>query len=99
MPSQLVGTTTTSALTGDTYIRGDTPANVAFITNKIRNDAVNGFPIYPGAFSNTGLLIIPNRGILQAKPGDVVAVDSVTGWPILISSAAIAAGGSLWVIA
>lgn len=99
MPSQLVGTTTTSVLVGDTYIRGDTPGSVAFITNRIKNDAVNGFPIYPGAFSNTGLLTIPNRGILQAKPGDVVAVDTVTGWPILISAAAIAAGGSSWVIA
>jgi hypothetical protein len=98
MPSQLVGTTTTSVLVGDTFIRGDTPGNVAFITNKIKNDAVNGFPIYPGAFSNTGMLYVPNRGVLQAKPGDVIATDPITGWPILISAAAIAAGGSSWVI-
>jgi hypothetical protein len=99
MPSQLVGSTTTSILVGETYIRGDTAANIAFITNRIKNDAINGFPIYPGAFSNTGLLTIPNRGILQVKPGDVIATDPVTGWPILISAAAIAAGGSSWVVA
>lgn len=97
MPTAVVGTALTNSLTGLTYIRGDTAGNNAFLTLRIKNDAVNGNPIYPGAWSNTGLLTIPNRGVLQALPGDVIAVDSVTGWPILVSAAA-AAGGA-WVIA
>jgi hypothetical protein len=38
-----------------------------------------------GAFAKSGLLYVPNRGVLQAMPGDWVAVDP-QGWPILISS-------------
>ena len=37
------------------------------------------------AFTTSGILIIPNRGWLQCKPGDFVAYDTNTGWPILIS--------------
>jgi hypothetical protein len=97
MPVMLAGTVANNSLQGGTYIRGDTPAGMRYITSRIRNDAINGFPLYPGAFSNTGILTIPNRGILQVLPGDTIAMDSATGWPILISAAA-AAGGQ-WVIA
>lgn len=37
------------------------------------------------AYQQTGRLFIPNRGWLQCKPGDVVAWDATTGWPILLS--------------
>jgi hypothetical protein len=37
------------------------------------------------AYVKQGLLIIPNRGHLQLKPGDFVAVDPTTGWPIVVS--------------
>jgi hypothetical protein len=37
-------------------------------------------------------LLIPNRGRLIVKPGDVVAWDATTGWPILIGSNAITNG-------
>lgn len=48
------------------------------------------------AISRTGLLIVPGRGTLQMQPGDVVALDITTGWPILVSAAAISASGSRW---
>lgn len=49
-----------------------------------------------GTLTAEGLLHIPGgRGIVQVKPGDVVAVDN-TGWPILLSAATIAYTGSLW---
>lgn len=48
-----------------------------------------------GRFSFNGQVEIPGRGILMVKPGDVVAIDN-TGWPILVSAAAIAYPGSLW---
>ncbi len=40
-------------------------------------------------------LVVPNRGVLRVLPGDVVAVDN-TGWPVLVSGAAIAYAGSQW---
>lgn len=36
-------------------------------------------------------ITIPNRGTLKCFPGDVIAVDTQTGWPILISKSAAAA--------
>jgi hypothetical protein len=39
-----------------------------------------------------GRLFVPNRGSLIVKPGDVVAWDATTGWPILIASNAITNG-------
>jgi len=43
-------------------------------------------------YQQTGLLYVPNRGTLQCKPGDVIAWDSTTGWPILLSGDAAANG-------
>ena len=63
------------------------------------NGSVNFFTIgrnLPGAFSFNGQLFIPNRGWLKLFPGDVIAVDPVSGWPILISSNALTAPGSQW---
>jgi hypothetical protein len=69
-------------------------ADVATIQQAILNDLVNGTPIYPGAFTSTGgQLYIPNRGLLQVLPGDYVAVDPNTGWPILISKLCAAGAG------
>jgi len=63
--------------------------------NAIKNDLVNGNPIYPTAyqmaFGQNGRLEIPNRGFLVVRAGDYVAYDS-TGWPILVSANAIANG-------
>jgi hypothetical protein len=42
-----------------------------------------------------GHLVIPGRGLLMVRSGDVVAVDN-TGWPILVSGASIGYAGSLW---
>ena len=51
--------------------------------------------IWPGAFSRSGVLYVPNRGWLQAQPGDIVAFDA-TGWPILIGANAIASASTSW---
>ena len=32
-----------------------------------------------------GILFIPNRGKVQLKTGDVIAWDTATGWPIVVS--------------
>jgi hypothetical protein len=49
-----------------------------------------------GLAGNGGLLTVPGRGTLKVLPGDVVALDPTTGWPILISGAAISAAGSVF---
>jgi hypothetical protein len=43
------------------------------------------------------ILTIPGRGQLKVLPGDVIAVDA-SGWPILVSGAAIAVAGSNWTL-
>ena len=44
------------------------------------------------AYVKQGVLIIPNRGRLQLVPGDFIAWDATTGWPIVISGDAAANG-------
>lgn len=69
-----------------------TPTDVGTFANDVKNDQINGLPIFPGAFAQNGLLYVPNRGVLKVLPGDYVAVDLTTGWPILVSAYAIAHG-------
>lgn len=106
------GTTTTTALTTLQFGATMLPADIATIANAIQDDRVNLYPNnptaalnllptaaqgpVPGAWAATGLLYIPNRGILRAQPGDYVMVDTVSGWPILVSRTAIGIAGTLW---
>lgn len=62
--------------------------------------ATSGLTSVPGtirprlnqAYVKQGMIVIPNRGILQLKPGDVVAWDTTVGWPIVLSGDAFANG-------
>ena len=51
-----------------------------------------------GNISRNGQLIVPGRGVLSLQRGDVVGVDN-TGWPILLSGAAVDYQGSIWTLA
>lgn len=91
-----IGTAATSTLTGFVVNTNDSiAADVATLLTSIRDDQINGRPIFPGAYAQTGLLYVPNRGVLKCLPGDYVAFDTTTGWPILISK--IAAANAAWV--
>lgn len=72
-------------------------ADMASLANAILNDQVSSgiSQIWQEGFAFNGILNIPNRGILQVLPGDCIAVDS-SGWPILVSKASLAAGGTNW---
>ena len=48
-----------------------------------------------GLDDSTGVLVVPNRGILKVLPGDVIAADSA-GFPYLIGVNSIAYPGSDW---
>lgn len=94
MATSTLGTDATTSLTALAFLPGIgslAAADVASINNGIKNDLNPALPLVPGAFSSAGLLVIPNRGIVQVLPGDYVAIDS-TGWPILLSRYAAANG-------
>ncbi len=96
MATTTLGTNATTSLTSlifkPGYGSGMAAADIATIANLIRDDQGNVRKYVPGAFSADGQLVIPNRGILKILPGDYVGVDATTGWPILVSSLAIASG-------
>ena len=105
MATKTLGTNSTSELTAIDFSQGVSDADFASIMLGILDDYYEGtgLPptppasprIYPGAFSRSGLLYVPNRGVLMAKPGDYVAFDA-TGWPILVGANAIASGSTSW---
>ena len=96
MALRTLGTAATNTLSGFVVNTNDLiPADVATLMNSILNDQINGRPISNGAYSQTGLLVVPNRGVLRCLPGDFIGVDPATGFPILVS--ATAAGGASWV--
>lgn len=76
-------------------IRGDPPGYGAWpqvTTGGLVTGQGTNRPRVNQAYVKQGLLIIPNRGHLQLKPGDFIAFDSTTGWPIVISGDAAANG-------
>ena len=95
MATKTLGTAANNTLVAMIFGSDPAIADIATIQEHILNDQVNGNPIWPGAWANTGLLYVPNRGVLQALPGDYVAYDPATGWPILLSKRA--AAGVSWV--
>lgn len=74
-------------------------ADLATINQHILDDQASAHPVAHysgiGGFVREGLLFVPNRGTLKILPGDYVAYDPATGWPILVSS--LAAAGASWV--
>lgn len=63
------------------------------------NDLGNPGAAMPGPFSaigQNGTLYIPRRGFLKIYEGDFIAIDTQTGWPILVSGSA-AANNPAWV--
>lgn len=92
MALRTLGTNATTSLSSMVASGDMAEADIAAFQALIKNDLGGTSPIIPGSFSRQNLLYIPNRGVLQVRPGDYVAVDSATGWPILISAKAIASG-------
>lgn len=84
---------TFTALPFSAYAGATAAADIATIANAILDDLKNTNPVFPGAFSQKGLLYVPNRGVLKVLPGDYVAVDTV-GWPILVSARSAATAAS-----
>lgn len=92
MATVTLGTNATTSLTALDWNASAAAADVAAIAVGIKDDQNPAHPVWPGAFEQNGLLYIPRRGLLRVLPGDYVAVDATTGWPILVSAYAIASG-------
>ena len=106
MSLKTFGTNATTSLSAINYSQsplvniGQTAGNSATASadmaslNALVKDDLNQTGNYsPNKFFDfNGLLMIPRRGLVRVLPGDYIAVDSTTGWPILISAAAIASG-------
>lgn len=94
MALKTLGTAANNTLAALVALDGSfSQADIATVRANIKNDVVNGNPIWPDAY-RSGVLFIPNRGFLMVRAGDYIAYDS-TGWPILLS--ATAAASAAWV--
>src|SRR5260370_25853724 len=75
---------------GDTTAQGINPPGVGTVRPRVNQ-----------AYVKNGMLIIPNRGQITLRNGDIVAFDATgVGWPIVVSGDAIVAPGatSRWVL-
>ena len=102
MATKTLGTAANNTLTAVEFSQSVTallPADLATINVGILDNTGNRH--YPaaysglGGFTREGVLVIPGRGTLKVLPGDYVAIDPATGWPILLSAEA--AAGASWV--
>ena len=94
MATLTLGTTAQTSLTSLVATASPNAADFATISQGIKNDLTTGpqgkgVALVGGGWVQPGLLIIPNRGILQVLAGDYVGIDS-QGWPILVSANSIA---------
>ena len=79
MATGTLGTTANNSLTSKLFAGALLPADVAAIALAIKDDQNNLHPIWPGAWSQSGMLSIPNRGVLKVLPGGNDT--QVTNWP------------------
>ena len=102
MATSTMGTTAQTTLTALPFNRSPVTAqaNTSFADadfasiNALILDDYTGLPI-DYCYTKNGVLVIPRRGMLKILPGDYIAVDTQTGWPILVSNKAASAAG--WV--
>ena len=84
MTIQALGTNATNSLTAFQWRSvAASQASVRAINVLIRDDQNARHPLAQtngtGGFVKEGLLTVPNRGVLQLFPGDVVGVDATSG--------------------
>lgn len=100
MATVLLGTANDHNLVALVWTSGVAQADVDTIMKHILDDVNVAHPMAQisgcGGFVREGQLYVPNRGQLSLRSGDVVAYDTTTGWPILLSAGA--AAGASWVV-
>jgi hypothetical protein len=98
MATKTFGTSANNSLTALQYSAGADmlDADIATICANIKDDVLSGHLVIPGSWSRNGLLYIPNRGVLKLQPGDWIAVDTNSGFPIVVPNSVVGAGGTPW---
>ncbi len=99
MATKTLGSNANNSLTALQFSAGAdmVDADLAAMRALILDDLLGAFGrVMPEGFSRNGLLIVPNRGVLKVLPGDWVACDPNSGWPILVSGNVIGRGGTPW---
>jgi hypothetical protein len=91
MSTKTLGTTAQTSLVALQFQPYLAPADLATINADIYQDsnpANNTTPTAaPTSLSTSGILTFPGRdGYIQLLPGDYIAVDPTTGWPIVVSA-------------
>jgi hypothetical protein len=86
-----LGTTTQTSFNAIKFVFGMNPADLASLNAMIfrdNNPAYNTSPeVEATSIDTAGFLTLPGgRGKIQLKPGDYIAVDPTTGWPIVVSA-------------
>ncbi len=93
------GSAGTTTLIGVIWRGNVAQADVRTINSHILDDVNARHPVAQigggGGFVREGQLYVPNRGVLTLRTGDGVFYDPATGFPILVSSRALA--GASWV--
>ena len=98
MATKTLGTSATTSLVAVPFLpgwnSGIAAADVATINNYIKSQLNVANPQAGGGyFDSNGILYFPDQqGMVKINPGDYVAVDATSGWPIVISTNAIATG-------
>jgi hypothetical protein len=96
MATQLLGTNANNSLTALVWTGAAAQADIADINQIILDDVNPRHPVAQisgaGGFVKEGLLYVPNRGVLELRPGDVVALDSTSGQVILLTAYGLSAG-------
>ena len=85
-----LGTTAQTSFNAIQFQFGMVPADLASLNAMIfrdNNPASTSNPeVEPTSIDTAGFLTLPGgRGKIQLKPGDYIAVDPTTGWPIVVS--------------
>lgn len=98
MATKTLGTSATTSLVAVPFLPGYNSgmaiSDVATINNYIKSQLNVANPQAGGSyFTPEGVLYLPDQqGMIKINPGDYVAVDATSGWPIVISKNAIATG-------
>ena len=98
MATKTFGTAAVGSLTALQFSAGADmlDADIATLCQNIKDDVLSGHLVIANSFSRNGQLFVPNRGVLKLLPGDWVAVDVNSGFPIVVPNSVVAAGGTPW---
>lgn len=88
-----LGTAATTTLSAIQFVSPMNQTDFAALAAKIK--AQNPFArVTPQDFDQEGFLYLSGgRGKIRLQPGDFVAVDPASGWPIVVTPQAITGGG------